>query len=412
MRYKNAFIHTLREVPKEAEIKSHILLLRAGMIKKLVSGIYAFMPLGLKVLNNIENIIREEMNKTGAVELSLSSIQPRELWEETNRWADFGPEMMKLNDRHEREFCLGPTHEEIITDVVRGTLNSHKDIPITLYQIGNKYRDEKRPRFGLMRAREFLMKDAYSFHADEKDLQREYDVMYDAYSTIFKRVGLNIKVVEADTGAMGGSGSHEFNALSENGESEILYCPKCDFSMTREMFDDKGYAGVCPNCNEKVKSDRGIEVGQLFKLGTKYSQSMGCMFTDKNGDQSPFIMGCYGIGVSRTLQAVVEQCSDENGIIWPENIAPFDYIISIVDVNDGVQTALADKIHKDLVGKGSSVLVDDRDERPGVKFKDADLIGIPQRIIVGKKAGDGIVEFKKRNQKDTKELNANEILSF
>ena len=548
MRLSKMHLKTLREVPNEAELASHILLLRGGMIRKLASGIYGYMPLGWRSIRKIENIIREEMDKSGSQEVLMSAIQPAELWQESKRWFAYGPEMWRVKDRHEREFCLGPTHEEVFTDIVRNEISSHRQLPVNLYQIQTKYRDEARPRFGLMRSREFIMKDAYSFDKDEEGLDESYKEMYETYERIFTRCGLTFRAVEADTGAIGGSNSHEFTAISEVGESEITYCNACKMAATTEKaevadecseedvkeiplekiytpntktitevaqyldIDEKktikallfvthddqgeksGYAiafirgdrelnevklinalGIhehqiefadeaeiadatgavggftgpiglvnctvvidseltklknlcaganeknyhiknvnygrdykgdiiadiktlkandpCPKCGAPVKHARGIEVGQVFKLGTKYSDSMGAVYKDENQKDKPIVMGSYGIGVSRTLAAIIEQNHDENGIIWPMPVAPYEVMITVVKVKDDVQMELAEKMYDELVEAGIEVLLDDRDERVGVKFKDADLLGVPIRITVGKGATNKLVEY-------------------
>lgn len=558
-------LKTLREVPNEAELPSHVLLLRTGMIRKLVSGVYGYMPLGWRSLRKIENIVREEMDKAGGQEILMSAIQPSELWEESGRWFAYGPELWRLKDRHGREFCLGPTHEEIFTDIVRNDVTSYRQLPMNLYQIQTKYRDEARPRFGLMRSREFIMKDAYSFDKDQAGLDKSYKDMYDAYEKIFTRCGLTFRPVEADTGAIGGSNSHEFTAISEFGESEIAYCESCDMAATTERaevkdakaqddiemlplekkltpgtktiedvanfleldktqtikallfvtYDDFGkengyvaafvrgdrelneiklvnalgipehaiefadeakmsevtgcvggftgpiglhdctivvdselpglknlcaganeedhhYINVnygrdykgdivtdiktllegdpCPVCGAPVKHAKGIEVGQVFKLGTKYSEAMGAYYKDENQKDQPIVMGCYGIGVSRTLAAIVEQHYDENGIIWPMSVAPYHVIISLVKPDDEEQAAVAEKIYNELLDAGVEVMLDDRKERPGVKFKDADLLGIPVRITVGKGAKDGIVEYKLRRDAEKTELTVDEAI--
>ena len=558
-------LKTLREVPNEAEIASHILLVRTGMIKKLVSGVYGFMPLGWRSVRKIEDIIREEMDNTGAQEIHMSAVQPSELWHESGRWNAYGPELWRLKDRHGREFCLGPTHEEIFTDIVRNDVSSHRQLPLNLYQIQTKYRDEARPRFGLMRSREFIMKDAYSFDKDEAGLDESYREMYAAYERIFSRCGLNCRPVEADSGAIGGSNSHEFTALSEVGESEIAYCDSCDMAATVERaeavnalvdnsemlpledvatpdaktieevasflgmdqkdtlkalmfvtYDDEGnkngyvvafvrgdrelnmtklvnaldiaehaiefadkaeleaaigavagftgpiglhdctvvvddeipglknlVAGAnkadyhvknvnfdrdykadivadlktllegdpCPVCGAPVKHARGIEVGQVFKLGTKYSESMGATYKDENQKDHDIVMGCYGIGVTRTLAAVVEQHHDENGIVWPMSVAPYHAIITLVKIDDQVQIEAAEKVYNELKAAGVEVLLDDRKERPGVKFKDADLLGIPVRITVGKGAASGVVEYKLRRDADKEEISIDDAIT-
>lgn len=563
MKLSKMHLKTLREVPNEAEIPSHILLLRAGMIRKLVSGVYGFMPLGWRSIRKIEDIIREEMDNAGGQEIHMSAIQPAELWQESGRWNAYGPELWRVKDRNGREFCLGPTHEEIFTDIVRNDINSYRQLPVNLYQIQTKYRDEARPRFGLMRSREFIMKDAYSFDRDYEGLDKSYDEMYDAYDRIFTRCGLTFRPVEADTGAIGGSNSHEFTALSEVGESEIAYCEKCSMAATVEraecvdaepqtsieqlpmeevytpgtktieevseflgikreqtikallfvIYDEdekeNGYVAAfvrgdrelnmtklvnalnipehaiefadeekmgeatgcvggftgptglhdciivvdselpglknmcagackedhhlinvnyerdykgdivtdiknlaegdpCPVCGAPVKHARGIEVGQVFKLGTKYSESMGALYKDENMKDHPIVMGCYGIGVTRTLAAVVEQHHDENGIIWPMSVAPYHVIITVMKPDDEIQSKVADDIYKKLVEAGAEVILDDRKERPGVKFKDADLLGIPIRITVGRGAANGVIEYKMRRDSDKVELSAEE----
>lgn len=559
MKMSKMFFHTLRDDPAEAETPSHKLLLRAGMIRKLVSGVYGFMPMGYRVLKKIEQVVREEMDAKGGQEILMSAIQPAELWQESGRWYAYGPEMFRLKDRHERDFCLGPTHEEIFTDIVRSEVNSHRQLPLNLYQIQTKYRDEKRPRFGLLRSREFIMKDAYSFDKDWEGLEKSYQDMYDAYSKVFKRCGLEFRAVEADTGAMGGSDSHEFTALSEVGEGVIAYCEKCDFAATseraqcvdapfnkeekelpleevltpakktiedvsdylhvhpsktiktlifkaenemiaallrgdRELNETKlvnalgipehllefasetdvqeitgaatGFAGPiglkniklvidselaemknmiaganktdyhiknvnygrdyvgsmikdiklidegfpCPKCGEPVKLARGIEVGQVFKLGTKYSESMGAIYRDENMKEKVMIMGCYGIGVTRTMAAVVEQHHDENGIIWPVSLAPYHVMITVINTKNEEQMETAEKIHAALQDAGVEVLLDDRDERAGVKFKDADLLGVPIRITVGKKVVEGKVEFKLRKDAEKVDFSIDEAI--
>lgn len=555
MRLSNLFMPTLREVPAEAEIPSHQLMLRAALMRKLASGIYNYLPLGLRVLRKIEEIVREEMNREGAQEILCSALLPSELWKESGRWEVFGPEMFKLLDRNGREFCLGPTHEEIFTDIIRNEVKSYKDMPLNLYQIQTKYRDERRPRFGVMRCKEFTMKDAYSFDTSWEGLDESFNKMYRAYCRIFDRCGLDYKAVEADTGAMGGTGSMEFMVKSDIGEAEVVYCTSCDyaaniekaptfevkveakeelkelqkvetpnvrtieelvsfFNTTPQKFaktliykaDDKvvavmvrgdrdvnetkvinhlkcinleladaetvrkatgadiGFAGPigikvdellidyevkyienmiiganetgyhminanygrdfegtvgdfrniaigdkCPKCGAEITINRGIEVGHIFKLGTKYSQAMGATFVDDKGEEKPIIMGCYGIGINRTMAAVIEQNHDEKGIIWPLSIAPFHVIVVPVVMKDELQVKVAEEIYNKLNEMGVETLIDDRDERAGVKFNDADLIGIPIRITVGKKIKDGIVEFKLRNSSEVKEIKVEEV---
>ena len=559
MRVSRLFMATQREIPADAEIPSHQLMLRAGLIRKVASGIYSFMPLGYRTYRKVEAVIREEMDKAGAQELIMPALLPAEVYQESGRWEKFGPEMFRLSDRGGRSFCLGPTHEEPFTEAVRDTISSYKQLPVTLYQIQHKYRDEKRPRFGIMRGREFVMKDAYSFDVDEAGLSESYDTMYKAYRAIFDRLGLDYTVVDADSGAMGGSGSQEFMVKSEVGEDGICYCDECGYAAneekagcvtpaqdTAEMLDiekihtpdvktiddlvgymncgaDKfvktilynidgkivaamcrgdrdinetklanlydatemelaafvdvervtgakvGFAGpvglkekidivvdsevsvmrnfvvgadetdyhlknvnigrdfeattiadirnavegdVCPKCGKgKMKMARGVEVGHIFKLGTKYSKALNCVYLDKDGKSNLVVMGCYGIGVGRTLAAIIEQHHDDNGIIWPAEVAPYKAIVVPTKVNDEANMALAEKIYSDLAATGVEVLIDDRNERPGVKFKDADLIGIPLRITVGRRAGEGIVEVKRRDSDEAVEMTADEAVA-
>jgi prolyl-tRNA synthetase len=547
LRSSELFYPTLREVPSEAEIISHQLLLRAGFIRKASGGVYTYLPLAYRVIKKIENIVREEMDRAGGQEVLMPIMQPAELWQKSGRWEVYGDEMFRLQDRHKRYFALGPTHEEIITTLVDGDVHSYRDLPLLLYQIQNKYRDEIRPRFGLMRGREFIMKDLYSFDIDDEGLDVSYQKMYHAYNQIFTRLGLKYRVVEADSGAIGGNESHEFMVLADSGEAEIVYCDNCDYAANVEkavciagkaaiegdllpmekihtpgqrtiqdltdflkigkdeqiktlMYDADGeliaailrgdrelneiklknvlgcnelvmadeenvrrssgagfgslgpvgmdvkiYADLevaamknfacganeddyhfknvnlgrdfvpeaildirnavagdpCPLCQAELKMLRGIEVGHIFKLGTKYSDVMGATFRDQNGQSLSFVMGCYGIGISRTMAAAVEQNSDENGIIWPIPIAPYHVIVVPVNSNNEEQIQAANSIYKILEQEGLEVLIDDRDERAGVKFKDADLIGIPVRITIGPKAlQENKVEVKKRWEKE------------
>jgi prolyl-tRNA synthetase len=546
MRVSRFFLSTLKEAPAEAELVSHRLMLRAGLIRKLGSGLYTWMPLGLRVLRKVEAIVREEMNRAGAVEVFMPAVQPAELWQETGRWQVFGPQMLKIRDRHERDFCFGPTHEEVITDIARREIRSYRQLPVNFYQIQTKFRDEIRPRFGVMRAREFVMKDAYSFHTTFEDLQREYGNMVDAYTRIFTRLGLRFRAVAADTGAIGGTGSHEFHVLADSGEDAIAFCPDSDYAANVELaealgpaagrpsatqprarvetpgkktiedvaaflgvpasqvlkaiaviHDDRlvlallrgdhhlneiklgkvpglgefrfateeeiarhtgsraGYLGpvglpdgvrivadraaaamadfVCganeagyhltgvnfdrdlplpevfdlrnvvegdpsPDGRGTLDIRRGIEVGHVFQLRTKYSQSMACTFLDEAGQTRPMEMGCYGIGVSRIVAAAIEQNHDERGIIFPAAMAPFQVAVVAIGYrkSDAVRDA-ADRLHADLEAAGIEVLLDDRDERPGVMFADMELTGIPLRITVGDRGlKNGEVEVQHR----------------
>lgn len=559
MRMTQAMVPTLRSVPAEAEIISHQLLLRAGFIRKTAAGMYNYLPLGKRVLTKIETIVREEMDAAGGQEILMPITQPAELWIESGRWNAYGAEMIRIKDRHDREFCLGPTHEEVVTDLVRNEVNSYRQLPLRLYQIQNKYRDERRPRFGLMRGREFIMKDLYSFDRDQAGLDASYQAMYDAYSKIFTRCGLTFRPVEADSGAIGGGYTHEFMVLADNGEATIVYCDDCDYAANIEIApcaepknipsaellplekvdtpnsktidavgeflhvpaeqciktlfvqaddelicvllrgnselndvklkrihpcdslemadpetikekigcsigslgpvglkdikiyadlemktvingvcganeEEKHYINVnvdrdyqvagyydlrmmqpgeiCPHCGSILKQARGIEVGQVFKLGTKYSKAMHATFLDENGKENIIEMGCYGIGVSRTLAAAVEQNYDENGIIWPKTIAPYEVVIVPVSDKNEDQMRIAEELYATFTKAGIDVMLDDRAERAGVKFKDADLIGYPIRITVGKKAaGEGLIEYKLRTEKDATEVAINKVLA-
>ena len=567
MKMSKLFVQTLREFPSDAEVISHKMLVRAGYIRKLTSGVYNYLPLMWRVLRKIENIVREEMDAAGAQELLMPFVQPKELWEESGRWEVYGKELMRLKDRHDREMCLGPTHEEIITSIARDGLKSYKQLPVNLYQIQSKFRDEVRPRFGLLRGREFIMKDAYSFDTTQEGLEKEYENMAQAYTKIFKRCGLNTKMVQSDSGAIGGSVSHEFMVITDTdaGENDVFYC-ECDYSANsnhavsklpeakicgdyakaeivdtpnthsieelcnflkipatlivktlvyiidkkpylalirgdkaveetklmnaaggsdiriatageiEEMvkvngFDsEKGFIGpnglkeyngypitviadetvkemknfviginqkdkhgvgynwesevelpkivtdirlveageLCPQCGKPLKVTRGIEVGNIFQLGTKYSAPMNAVFTDVDGKTKPYIMGCYGIGISRTAAAAVEAHYDEHGIKWPLAIAPYHAIVIPVSTKDELQMKVAEDIYKTLQKHGVEVVIDDRDERAGVKFKDADLIGFPYRITVGKSITEGLVEFKYRESGEVSNIKPEE----
>jgi len=395
MKQSRLFVPTLKEAPSDAVIISHQLLLRAGFIKQVAAGIYTYLPLGKRVLNKIETIVREEHTKIDCSELLMPALQPKELWDQSGRWADYGAEMMRLKDRHDRDFALGPTHEEVLMTIVKDYLNSYKKLPLSLYQIQTKFRDEARPRFGLMRGREFIMKDAYSFHADEESLGAEYERFVEAYHNIFTRCGLDFRMVEADNGQMGGSGSHEFMALAEVGEDTIVYSTDGDFAANVEVHD-LAVGDAAPTGNGTILHAKGIEVGHVFKLGTKYSEAMGATFLDADQKQQQITMGCYGLGISRVMMAVAEQRNDEFGIVWPKALAPFDIHLVTVDTKKEEQMAGTNEIYESLKASGFDVLVDDRLERAGVKFKDSDLIGIPLRVVVGKGIADGVVEVVNR----------------
>jgi len=386
MKFSKSGITTTKSVPNDAEVISHQLMIRAGMIKKLASGLYTWMPLGLRVLKKIENIIRHEMNKIGALEILMPAIQPSELWKESGRWEKYGPELLRIKDRNEREFCFGPTHEEIVTDIARKDLVSYKQLPIIYYQIQTKFRDEIRPRFGIMRAREFLMKDAYSFHENEECLNETYKIMFEAYKNCFDKIGFEYKVVNADNGQIGGSESHEFHVIAENGEDELIFSDTSDYAINAELFSEPPKEGDnSPDGSGKVKIKRGIEVGHIFKLGKNYSNSMKASVSNKDNKNIEMIMGCYGIGVSRIAAAAIEQSNDKKGIIWPRKIAPFE--ISIISIgyskNETIKSYTNELYHK-LISDNFEVLLDDRDISPGNMFSDSDLIGVPYKIIIGK----------------------------
>ena len=392
MKQSYLFVPTSKDAPKDAVVKSHKLMSRAGLIKPVASGIYSYLPLGYRVIKKIENIIREELDAIDSSELLMPALQPKELWEESGRWDKYGPELMRLKDRKERDFCLGPTHEEIITQVVRDYLNSYKKMPLSLYQIQTKFRDEMRPRFGLMRGREFIMKDAYTFTETEEELNEWYQKFSQAYINIFSRCGLETKIVASDTGQIGGSEADEFMVMSEVGEDNITYCMSCSYAANQEHSGlEEG--DKCPKCGGTIQVAKGIEVGNIFKLGTKYTEPMNCTVINQEGKQVNPVMGCYGIGISRTLMASVEQNATENGIIWPEEIAPFKVHLIPINFDNEDQKSVALKLYDTLKAAGIEVLIDDRKERAGSKFKDADLIGIPHRIIIGKHAVDNNVEY-------------------
>ncbi|MGZ6248494.1 MAG: proline--tRNA ligase [Syntrophales bacterium] len=561
MRYSEMFLPTVREVPSDAEIISHQLMIRAGMIRKLTSGIYTYLPLGYRVIRKLEQIIREEMNRAGAQEVFMPTVQPRELWEESGRWNLYGKELLRFKDRNDRDCCLGPTHEEVITDLVRNEIKTYRHLPRNLYQIQTKFRDEIRPRFGVMRCREFGMKDAYSFDADESGAEVSYQKMFDAYTEIFKRCGLEFRAVEADTGSIGGSFSHEFMVMAATGEDSLVFCSKCEYAANLEKAEiaapeilqvpkegilplemvytpnmktieevssflnvpprdivktmiyaadgnpvavlvsgdeevhefkvknylscdvlematedviteitgaPRGFAGAvgikakiiadfslynmknfvmggnkedyhvknvnigrdfsvaafadlriaretdqCARCGRALKFARGIEVGHVFKLGTKYSKAMKAQYLDKSGKDQYMIMGCYGIGVGRTVAAAIEQNHDEDGIVWPMPLAPYQVIITPVNVNDDKIKKMSVQLYEALQEKGIEVILDDRDERAGVKFKDADLIGIPLRVTIGQKLlTAGILEVKIRRTGEVKMLAADVTRDF
>lgn len=386
MRLSNGLFNTLKESPTEAELISHQLMIRAGLIRKLASGLYTWLPMGLRVLRKVEAIVRLEMNKINAQEILMPIIQTAELWQESGRWEQYGPLLLKMQDRHERSFCFGPTHEEVVTDLMRRELKSYKQLPLTVYQIQTKFRDEIRPRFGVLRAREFLMKDAYSFHIDAKSLEQTYEKMYGAYSAIFTKLGLKFRAVLADTGDIGGSLSHEFHVLAESGEDVILYSDQSDYAANVELTGDLQVGDPSPDGKGYLNLMRGIEVGHIFQLGQKYSQAMNATVLNEKGQSQVLMMGCYGIGVSRIVGAAIEQHHDETGIIWPAAMAPFQIILIPIQFHRSEMVkAATEKLYQRLKASGIEVLLDDRDERLGIMLNDAELIGIPHRVIISER---------------------------
>ena len=405
MFWSKIFIPTLKDSPQDAEVISHQLMLRAGMIRKVSSGIYTWLPLGLKVLRKIENIVREEMDQSGAQEVLMPMVHPKELWEETKRWEKMGPELLRIKDRHDRDFCLGPTHEEVITDLVRNNVKSYKELPLNIYQIQTKFRDEIRPRYGVMRGREFLMKESYSFNIDEASLQETYLLMRNTYKKILERIGLEYKIVKADSGAIGGDTSEEFHVLAENGEDTIAISDASEFAINTELLLNEGEdistleGKPSPDGNGVIEIKKGIEVGHIFQLGKIYTELMKVNVLNQEGRAVDLFMGCYGIGVSRLVAAAIEQNNDDKGILWPESIAPYE--VNIVAIGYTKEPKIADaanNLSEQLQSMGYEVIVDDRKDGYGTKMKDAELIGIPVNIIIGNKfVESGEVELKHRN---------------
>ena len=391
MLFSKLLLPTLKDAPQEAEVISHKLMLRAGMVRKVASGIYTWLPLGPKVLRKIENIVREEMDNSGAQEVLMPMVQPKELWNETNRWEKMGPELLRIQDRHERDFCLGPTHEEVITDLIRNNVKSYKELPLNIYQIQTKFRDEVRPRYGVMRGREFLMKDSYSFNIDEACLEETYLAMRNTYKKVLERMGLEYKIVSADSGAIGGDASEEFHVLAETGEDTIAVSNSSEYAINTEVLlkegDDISSLEGKPSPDGKgiIEIKKGIEVGHIFQLGKVYAEDMKANVLNNEGKASTLYMGCYGIGVSRLVAATIEQNNDEKGILWPQSVAPFDInIIAIGFQKDEKIAKASNSLYKELTNMGYDVLLDDRKDGYGTKIKDSELIGIPLNIIIGK----------------------------
>ncbi len=409
MRTTEILLTTLRQAPADAEIVSHRLMLRAGMIRQTAAGIYNWLPLGVRVLRKVEAIVREEMDAAGAQEVLLSAVQPAELWLESGRWKEYGPELLRLKDRHGRDFCIGPTHEEIITDIIRHEIRSYKQLPANFYQIQTKFRDEIRPRFGIMRAREFLMKDGYSFHLSQASLEETYQLMYRTYFRIFSRLELEFRPVLADSGNIGGKVSHEFHVLAESGEDRIAFSEDSEFATNVELMDSIPRADT-----GALKIARGIEVGHIFQLGTKYSEAMKANCLDENSAAVTLFMGCYGIGVSRIVAAAIEQNHDERGIIWPGAIAPYQLALVPIHMHKSQRLREAvEDLYQRLVGNGIEVLLDNRKERPGVMFTDLELIGIPHRLVFSEKGLDkNTLEYKGRRDEQSADIPLDTAIEF
>ena len=413
------FAPLIKDTPAEAEVISHQLLLRSGMIRKVASGIYNWLPLGFKTLKLVENIVREEMASTGSQEIFMPMVQPRDLWEDSKRWDKFGPELLRFKDRHERDFCLGPTHEEIITDLIRNNLSSYKELPLSLFQIQTKFRDEIRPRYGIMRGREFLMKDAYSFHLNLECLNNTYQTIREAYKAIFNRLGLEYKIVKADSGAIGGEISEEFHVLAESGEDTLAFSEESEIAINAELLINENESidslqgKTFPNSQEEIKLAKGIEVGHIFQLGNVYSSAMNATVLDENGNRQALQMGCYGIGVSRIVAAAIEQNHDDKGIIWPKNIAPIQIsILPIFKESSDKTFIFAEKLYKDLSKLGLRVMLDDRQERFGKKITESELVGSSYAVVIGKSYTENkIIELISRNG-DKTELKDSEIEKF
>ena len=413
MLFSKILLPTLKDAPQEAEVISHRLMLRAGMVRKVASGIYTWLPLGLRVLRKIENIVREEMDASGAQEVLMPMVQPKELWQETNRWEKMGPELLRFQDRHERDFCLGPTHEEVITDLIRNNVKSYKELPLNIYQIQTKFRDEVRPRYGVMRGREFLMKDSYSFNADKACLEETYQTMRSTYKTVLERIGLDYKIVSADSGSIGGDASEEFHVLADTGEDTIAISDSSEFAINTELLlkDGEDISSLegkpSPDGNGTIQIKKGIEVGHIFQLGKVYAEDMKANVLNNEGRASTLHMGCYGIGVSRLVAAAIEQNNDDKGIVWPHEIAPFDInIIAIGYEKDQKISEAAHNLYVELMKMGYEVILDDRKDGYGTKMKDSELIGIPLNIIIGKQfIENNEIELKAR----TGESSSNDI---
>ena len=414
MYLSNLYLPTIKETPSDAELVSHKLMLRAGMIKKLSAGLYSWLPLGIKVLKKVETIVRTEMNRIHAQEILMPAVQPAELWQESNRWEEYGSQLLKIQDRHKRNFCFGPTHEEVVTDLLRNSVQSYKQLPVTLYQIQTKFRDEIRPRFGVMRAREFLMKDAYSFHLTESSLVDTYNTMYQAYSSIFTNLGLEFRAVLADSGEIGGKVSQEFHVIANSGEDNLLYSDVGSYAANVEVAQHLKVGDPSPDGNGVLKQARGIEVGHIFQLGRKYSDALHLSVLDQAGKSINLYMGCYGIGISRIVAASIEQNNDMHGIIWPAALAPFKIALVPIGIDKSAKVKSAiDDLYSELTAAGIDVLYCDTNERPGSIFKDLDLVGIPHRVVVSDKTvAENKFEYKSRIGDEAKLLSKVEILKI
>jgi len=412
VRYSKLLIPTSKEAPSDAVLASHIYLMRAGYIQSVGgSGLYNYLPLGKKVLDRVRQVVKEELDNTGCQEVSLSFVTPTALWEESGRAGEYGKELLRFKDRKDNDYLLSPTNEEAMVNLVRQTVKSYKQLPLNLYQINLKFRDEIRPRFGLMRGREFLMKDAYSFHATVEDMEREFAVMEETYKKIFTRLGLNFRVVQADSGQIGGDGSKEFMILADSGEDDIVVCDTCDYAANVEVAEDAKDGDVC-KCGAPLRMTKGIEAGHIFQLGTKYSEALNATFLNDLGKAQAYEMGTYGIGVSRLLAGIIEQNHDDKGCIWTKESAPFDLHILVSNIKDEAQVALGEEIYEAMKSQGVDVLLDDRKDRFGAKMKDYELIGIPHAVVIGKKLADGVVEFITRDGMVKEEVSSETILEL
>ena len=405
------FVPTIRETPKEADVLSQQILVKGGYIKMNAAGVYSYLPLAFRIIKRIEQILREELDAIGCSELLMPALQIKELWLESGRWNDYGKELMRLKDRHDRDFCLGPTHEEVVTSIVRDTITSYKKLPLALYQIQTKFRDEFRPRYGLMRAREFIMKDLYTFHMDQADLDRWYLAVRQVYINCFRRMGLGFRIVSASSGQIGGKSSEEFIVLCDIGEDTIAYSDTSDFAINTEL-EDLPIGAPSPDGNGTIKHAKGIEVGHIFKLGTKYSETMNAAFIGPDQMKKPILMGCYGIGVSRLLMAIAEQHSTKTGVIWPKEVAPFAIHILPLGLQETNIYQQAQKLYQNLIEQQVEVLFDDRIERPGVKFSDADLIGVRFRVIFGQGLANNVVEVRDLASDCTEQINLDSVQEY